>query len=303
MTQAAALALVIGVAGCGGSHTLPAQVPYVPSGTESSSTTPSSTSTITSSSTTIPTPTPIPVAGASEPTVRGTQSLTGTVNVTITKPPGVQSQVQVVYSNGTTQQLPQSTTLHVTGKISIIAVNSPYQGVMYAPSSTSQTFTVYPFQTVQATVSYTPNAAATQAWRVNAIINRAYQDNGRYVAIECKPWVSRVVLAATGITVPPTTDSGNGWKWLYSPYFDVVPGGISAARRGDIVQMNITKDSPHTFIVVNVYANGTMDVIESNYTAHDTVMARPNSTKPAPITFASIQRYYAYTVYRMNGNP
>lgn len=114
--------------------------------------------------------------------------------------------------------------------------------------------------------------AMTQAQRNQQILNRAYQDNGRYVGLNCKQWVQAVVPSASAyaVTVPPTNSSPNDWYWQHGPYVVQVPqpASILWAQPGWIVQMRMVAVSggfiPHTAIVVSVYGN-IITFIDSNY--------------------------------------
>lgn len=179
-----------------------------------------------------------------------------------------------------------------------------YGGRTYTPTIPTQNVTITAYGTVTLNLAYT-DQAAVQASRVNAILARAYKDNGQTLGLQCKQWVQIVVLDATHISVPGTFPNPDGYQWNSDPHFDLVPGGIRAAQPGDFVQMRV-KDvngvmEPHTFIIAKVNAPN-LTVIESNFTKAGLVMERPNAIKKPAITFTSIEQLQ-YTVYRMNGKP
>lgn len=128
--------------------------------------------------------------------------------------------------------------------------------------------------------------AADKAWwrglsqgaRNQAIIERAWQDNGRYVGQNCKIWARTVVLAASRnvVYLPGTLPNENGWYFASSPYLVGMSGGIRSAQPGWIVQTNWKlkvpnsnpvryRITPHTFIVLSRSATG-VDIIECNWT-------------------------------------
>jgi hypothetical protein len=108
--------------------------------------------------------------------------------------------------------------------------------------------------------------------RVQAILTRANRDLNVYVGIECKPWISRIVKDATGVTVPSTSPDAYGWSWSASNHFNQV-WGIGSAVVGDFVQLNYVKGRPHTFLITSVSSTG-VNVIESNWSKSLMVTSR-----------------------------
>lgn len=111
----------------------------------------------------------------------------------------------------------------------------------------------------------------SQSQRTQYILNRAYQDNCRYVGKNCKEWVQRVVSDASGghVWLPQTANSGTAYWWNYDSTGHTAQrySSIYYVQRGDIVQMNWLTSSgwtPHTFIVTAVYGDR-LSVIESNW--------------------------------------
>lgn len=118
----------------------------------------------------------------------------------------------------------------------------------------------------------------SQGARNQAIIERALQDNNRYVGQNCKIWARTVVLAASRnvVYLPSTLPNENGWYFASSPYLVGMSGGIRSAQPGWIVQTNwklkVANTSPpqytitpHTFIVLSRTASG-VNIIECNWT-------------------------------------
>lgn len=147
----------------------------------------------------------------------------------------------------------------------------------------------------------------TQIGRNSAILTRAYQDynaaSPKYVGLVCKEWVKKVVNDASMgvVTLPTTTNNGSGWQWNSSTYVKDMGKTISSAMPGNIVQMNISVDSPHTAIV---YANNgtTITWIDSNWSVDLDKKVRIHSQTIANflamVTFGGVQHY---TVYQVTG--
>lgn len=123
------------------------------------------------------------------------------------------------------------------------------------------------------------NTDADRAWwrslsqgaRNQAILDRAAKDIGKYVGLNCKKWVQKVVPEASRgvVTIPQTLPyaDGSGWYWDYSPYVVGMSGGIRAVQPGWIIQMNWLLGegwTPHTAIVVGKTSTGVY-LIESNW--------------------------------------
>jgi hypothetical protein len=140
----------------------------------------------------------------------------------------------------------------------------------------------------------------SQTSRVNYILNRAKADNGKYVGVECKPWVQRVFPSASRnvVDVPPTYPNASGYSWYSSPYF-VKAGSITSVLPGDVVQMR-WNGGPHTFIVVSRQSTG-LTVIDSNFSSK----TKPNYVQIHSITFKEFAAKTGgyYTVYRVTSGP
>ncbi|TAN58324.1 hypothetical protein EPN15_01445 [Patescibacteria group bacterium] len=109
----------------------------------------------------------------------------------------------------------------------------------------------------------------SQGARNQAIVDRAAQDIGKYVGLNCKKWVQQVVPAASRgvVNIPLTLPEADGWYWDYSPYVVGMSGGIRAVQPGWIIQMNwlLSKGwTPHTAIVVGKTSTGVY-LVESNW--------------------------------------
>ncbi len=124
----------------------------------------------------------------------------------------------------------------------------------------------------------------SQAARNQAIVERAYQNLGQNVGMNCKEWARWVVRDASRGTVnlPPTLPTDSGWYFGYSPYLVGMSGGIRSVASGWIVQSiwhlysNRTHawyNTPHTMIVLGRGGDGVY-VIECNWVAAGTVGAR-----------------------------
>lgn len=153
------------------------------------------------------------------------------------------------------------------------------------------------------------NTDADRAWwrslsqgvRNQAIVDRAAQDIGKYVGLNCKRWVQDIVPQASHgvVTIPQTLPyaDGSGWYWGYSPYV-VGMSGIRAVRPGWAVQMNWILSNgtwtPHTFIVIGVTSSG-MYVAESNW-------AKSLSVTTRYVSFTEFEvKAFRYSVYYITG--
>jgi len=105
----------------------------------------------------------------------------------------------------------------------------------------------------------------TQAQRNQAILTRAYQNNGQYVNMNCKQWASRVVLDASASCVTLPLTNINDWYWEASPNVSGRSGLLQYAVPGEIVQMKvISSNGPHTAIVYSITSTQ-VTFIESNW--------------------------------------
>lgn len=155
--------------------------------------------------------------------------------------------------------------------------------------------------------------ALTQSARNQAIVDRTFQDLGKNVGIECKPWAQRVVsqastnVATLGLTVTsPTNQTLNPWGWgLEQPhaYTVGVSTGIQNVQPGWIVQMRVPLSgggiTPHTAIVLG-RSSTEISWIESNWRHDTTVRIR---TQTFDEFLAQVQRdgEYQYSVYYIGG--
>lgn len=119
----------------------------------------------------------------------------------------------------------------------------------------------------QVTISW---SSMTQTERNMAILYRADRDNGRFVNLNCKEWVRRVVLDASGglVYLPQTLPNESGWYFASSRYLVGMCGGIRSVNQGWIVQMNWRRNDgvivPHTLIIAGRSSSG-IYVIECNW--------------------------------------
>lgn len=122
-----------------------------------------------------------------------------------------------------------------------------------------------------------PQAVNSMAWwwYVNqAIWNRAQQDIGKNLGMQCKPWASGVVQYATGFALPST--QSNGFYLNAGHSFKIVDGNVigggtieSGIGIGNIIQMYISSGSyigPHTAIFY-AYVQGGMYWVDCNFVA------------------------------------
>lgn len=157
--------------------------------------------------------------------------------------------------------------------------------------------------------------AASQSTRNQMILDRAARDIGRYVGIQCKPWVSKVVSDASSgtATVSPTVTSPWNTKvdpygWALSPssaYTIGMSTDIRNVQPGWIVQMRLHNPVthaftyPHTAIVAGRTTTG-VNFVDSNYVATNTVGTHF-------MTFADFEAKtyengaYQYSVYYIGG--
>lgn len=137
----------------------------------------------------------------------------------------------------------------------------------------------------------------TQTQRNQAIIARAYQDNGNYVGLNCKMWASAVVSSASSncTTLPTTAASPNDWYWNAGQYVSGRSGLMEYAVAGEIVQMKLTSGGPHTAIVYSVISTQ-LTFIESNWCSPATC----NIVNLRTITFATFYGQVSnYTIYKI----
>lgn len=145
--------------------------------------------------------------------------------------------------------------------------------------------------------------ALTQAQRNQAIINRGYQDNGRVVNLQCKPWVQQVVSAASQgcVTIPSTVGCG-AWSCENSScHLRVVVRNNSnfcaLLKPGMIMQMCTNfVDGLHTAIIYSADYSG-VTFLDSNWVGY------PNVRNKVGIHFMTWADFYkkmsAFTVYEV----
>lgn len=136
----------------------------------------------------------------------------------------------------------------------------------------------------------------TQSQRDHAIIDRAYQDLGKNVDLNCKNWARKVVYDASagGVTIPQTLPDADGWYWAWDWNIEEICIYPEYFRPGAILQMNWLKRdgtiTPHTAIVSEMTSTG-MYLLESNWIGSNTVGRR----------FVSFSEFYSkvtrYTVH------
>lgn len=149
----------------------------------------------------------------------------------------------------------------------------------------------------------------TQADRNQRIVTQGLHDVG-LVGGACKVWVYDVVRVASNLAggptvyLPPTTNGGDGWSWVYDSTGHAVSYGqlpLSQVVPGMIIQMRIRTSSggylPHTVIVIaNSSVNGgTLTFVESNYKGDYVVRAGRTATYSAFLS--SLEPTNHYTVY------
>ena len=89
-----------------------------------------------------------------------------------------------------------------------------------------------PYSDVPEKEQESPQQVYASWYYINSrIYIRAYADNGRYVGLNCKDWVRRVVKDATGKDVPSTSYGGWGWYWNWSPYVGAWRGTCAGKSR------------------------------------------------------------------------
>lgn len=123
--------------------------------------------------------------------------------------------------------------------------------------------------------------ALSQAQRDQAILNRAMQNNGQYVGLNCKNWARSVVWdASTNVVWLPSTNT-NDYTWASDANIGVIPSVIEVATPGNMVQMTLSSGGPHTAIIyARTYTHVTF--IESNWC----VPATCNTVNLRTITFS-----------------
>lgn len=148
----------------------------------------------------------------------------------------------------------------------------------------------------------------TDSQRREAIVSRAFQDLGRDVGLQCKPWVRDVIRNSGGPAIPRTFEAQYDpynlarwsddytvtpiWRARYDNTFiiDFVAYGL---KRGHVVQWRPHVGLEHTFIITAV-ATSYIDVIHSNYTTKNTV------TQKRFYANDRLNNIAAWTVYRIN---
>jgi hypothetical protein len=113
----------------------------------------------------------------------------------------------------------------------------------------------------------------TQAVRNQAIVNRTYQDNNKYVGLNCKQWVRKVVYDASKGAVSIPSTASNLYTWVSNNNVAGRSGLIQYARPGEIVQMLLSSGIEHTAIVLAVAPTG-VTFIESNWDNDEVVHTR-----------------------------
>ena len=157
--------------------------------------------------------------------------------------------------------------------------------------------------------------ALSQTARNGAILDRAGQDLGQNVGLQCKPWVSLVVSSAsTGVAsttqtvTSPTnmTTNANGWAWYQPSQFIVgMSTNIRYVQPGWIIQMRLHDPTTHAFInphtaIVQAISGSGVTFVDSNYVGTNTVGTHY-------MTFSDFEArvlengVYQYSVYYVGG--
>ncbi len=145
-------------------------------------------------------------------------------------------------------------------------------------------------------------------WYINqAIWNRAHQDIGQNVYVQCKPWASAVVKDATGFALPATSSTDfylNSGHVIKIVDGNVIGGGTieSGLGVGNIIQMHLATskyNGPHTTIFYRyVIYNGVAGMywVDSNWFTEDF----PDYVFVHFVSFDWFRRYVGtkYSVYQ-----
>ncbi len=137
----------------------------------------------------------------------------------------------------------------------------------------------------------------TQTQRNQAILTRAYQNNGQFVNRNCKQWASDVVASASGncTTLPITATDPNDWYWNAGQYVSGRSALISTAVPGEIIQMRLIPSGPHTAIVYSINSTQ-VTFIESNW-------CKPATCNTVNLRTLSFTTFYGqvsnYTIYKI----
>jgi hypothetical protein len=173
--------------------------------------------------------------------------------------------------------------------------------------------------TVQQSYTAAQWKALSQTSRNQLILDRTAKDIGKVVGIQCKPWVSKVVLEAstnvasvTQTVTSPTdmTTNAEGWA-LYQPHAYAIgmSSNIRDVQPGWIVQMRLHNSTshaftnPHTAIVVGKTSTG-VNFVDSNFVNHKTA---PNTVGTHFMSFTDFEAQtlengvYQYSVYYISG--
>jgi len=139
----------------------------------------------------------------------------------------------------------------------------------------------------------------TQAQRNQAILARAYQNNGQYVGLSCKDWASAVVASASGnaTTLPSNAPSPNDWYWNAGQYVNGRSGLLQYAVPGEIVQMRLTTTppGPHTAIVYSITSTQ-VTFIECNWCKPATCYTVNMRTITFATFYGQVSNYTIYTI-------
>jgi len=135
----------------------------------------------------------------------------------------------------------------------------------------------------------------SQTDRNNAIVDEvAYWDTGDYGG-QCKAWVQTdIVPDASGLSGLIPTNSSNVCYWNSGSYVQGRSQSISSALPGEIVQMDLGGNSPHTVIVLGV-GGGYVYIAESNWSP-----AYQEKVGFRLLTFAQFEAMAdCYTIYKV----
>ena len=138
----------------------------------------------------------------------------------------------------------------------------------------------------------------TQAQRNQAILSRAYQDNGQYVGLDCKQWVKAVVAAASDncVLFPLRANGPYDWYWNIEPYINGRLGLIQSAVPGEIIRMIIKSNGgPHVAIVAGITSTQ-ITFIESNWCNSAACKTVSTRTMAFSVFYDQVSDYAIYRI-------
>lgn len=129
----------------------------------------------------------------------------------------------------------------------------------------------------------------SQSARNQAILSRAYSQNGQYTGLSCKEWVRSVVFNASQTVVWLPSTSPNNYQWYYQSDIYAVPAcpaPLSSIGPGAIIQMR-WNNTLHTAIVTGRDSNG-MQWIDCNW-------GQPTENRTVRIHYVTNQQFMSAT--------